>query len=112
MSLLHRRRNIPAETARPQDPAGAPARSPYGRASRTLTGIVWFGICAATAALVVLIVFMPRNTRSVEVTFLWMHPSVPLALALLVAGVGVALVAFAFGEAWLGQLRHLAGRRQ
>jgi uncharacterized integral membrane protein len=29
----------------------------------------------------VLIIFMLQNTRSVEVTFLWMHGTLPLTLA-------------------------------
>jgi uncharacterized integral membrane protein len=56
---------------------------------------------------VVLIVFMLQNTGSVEVRFLWMSGSLPLALALLVAGVGVAIVAMVVGTARLTQLRRL-----
>jgi hypothetical protein len=56
------------------------------------------GICAAALALVLLIVFMLQNTRSVEVTFLWMHGTLPLALALLIAAVGSAILAMVFGR--------------
>jgi uncharacterized integral membrane protein len=79
---------------------------------RTRTGAAWLGICAAAVALVVLIVFMLQNTGSVEVTFLWMHGRVPLALALLTAGVGVAIAAMAVGEARIGQLRRVARRHR
>jgi uncharacterized integral membrane protein len=65
----------------------------------------WVGICAAAAVLVVLIVFMLQNTRSVEITFLWMHGTLPLALALLIAGVGVAILAMVVGGARITQLR-------
>lgn len=115
MSVLHRNRNVPADpadTTSHQDPTGPPALSPSGRVPRTRTGAAWFGICAAAVASVVLIVFMLQNTRSVEVTFLWMHGSVPLALALLIAGVGVAVVAMAVGGARIGQLRRLARRQK
>jgi uncharacterized integral membrane protein len=78
---------------------------------RTRTSAAWFGICTAAVTLVVLIVFMLQNTRGVEVTFLWMHGSVPLALALLIAGVGVAVPAMAIGAARVTQLRRLTHRR-
>jgi putative membrane protein len=115
MSALHRNRNAladPATTAPQRDFAGPPEVSPAGRLPRTRTGAAWFGICTAGVALVVLIVFMLQNTRSVEVTFLWMHGSVPLALALLVAGVGVAILAMAVAAARIGQLRRLSRWRR
>jgi uncharacterized integral membrane protein len=59
---------------------------------------------------VVLIVFMLQNSRSVEVSFRWMHGNVPLALALLTAGLGVAIVAIAFGQERINQLRRAARR--
>jgi putative membrane protein len=62
--------------------------------------------------LVVLIVFMLQNTANVEVKFLWMSGSLPLALALLVAGVGVAIVAMVVGTARMTQLRRLFRQRR
>ncbi|TDC41719.1 DUF1049 domain-containing protein [Micromonospora sp. KC213] len=53
-----------------------------------------------------LIVFMLQNTRSAEVSFLWMHEGLPLALGLLIAGVGTALLTMAVGAARITQLRH------
>jgi putative membrane protein len=70
------------------------------------------GICAAALALVLLIVFMLQNTRRVEVTFLWMRGTLPLALALLIAAVGSAILAMVFGAARITQLRRLARRRR
>jgi lipopolysaccharide assembly protein A len=72
----------------------------------------WVGICGAALTLVALIVFMLQNTRRVEVTFLWMHGTLPLALALLIAGVGSAILAMVFGAARITQLRRLARRRR
>jgi len=115
MSVLHRNRNVPAEppvTALEHGLAAATAGGGLGRAPRTRTGAAWFGICTAAVILVVLIVFMLQNTGSVAITFLWMHGSVPLALALLTAGVGVAITAMAVGEARIGQLRRVARRHR
>jgi lipopolysaccharide assembly protein A len=72
---------------------------------RTRISAAWFGVCTAAAVLVVLIVFMLQNTRSVEITFLGMHGTLPLALALLIAGVGVAIIAMVVGTARITQLR-------
>jgi uncharacterized integral membrane protein len=41
-----------------------------------------------------------------------MHGNVPLALALLTAGVGAAVVAMVFGQARIGQLRRVARRHR
>jgi len=78
---------------------------------RTRTGAAWFGICVAALLLVVLIVFMLQNTRSVEVTFLGMHGNLPLAMALLVAAVGSAILTMAIGAARITQLRRLSRRQ-
>jgi uncharacterized integral membrane protein len=93
-----------------QDPADPTAPPRAGRPRRTRTSAAWLGVCFAAIALVLLVVFMLQNTRSVEISFLWMHGNVPVALALLTAGVGVAVVAIGFGEARIGQLRRAARR--
>jgi uncharacterized integral membrane protein len=104
---LHQTRHGPAEV--PSSSADIPATaSPRSREPRTRTGAAWFGICVAALLLVVLIVFMLQNTRSVEVSFLWMHGNLPLALALLVAGVGTAILTMVIGAARITQLRRLS----
>jgi uncharacterized integral membrane protein len=112
---LHSTRNAPADTAPtapPQTPPDAPpATSPTPRVPLTRTGATWFGICVAALLFVVLIVFMLQNTRSVEVTFLWMNGTLPLALALLIAGVGAAILTMVVGAARITQL-HRQSRRQ
>jgi lipopolysaccharide assembly protein A len=118
-STLHRTRSAPTDppapgsppaASAPADPA-APTSAPSG-VPRTRTGAAWIGLCAAALTLVVLIVFMLQNTANVEVKFLWMSGSLPLALALLVAGVGVAIVAMVVGTARMTQLRRLFRQRR
>lgn len=103
----------PADPVAPAPPLapGEPPTTPTGKVPLTRTGATWFGICAASLLFVVLIIFMLQNTRSVEVSFLWMHGSLPLALALLIAGVGVTIVATVVGTARITQLRRLSRRR-
>jgi uncharacterized integral membrane protein len=54
---------------------------------------------------VVLIIFLLQNTSSVEVSFLWLHGRLPLAIALMIAGVGAALLTMVVGVARVTQLR-------
>jgi uncharacterized integral membrane protein len=109
MSILHRNGSAPpdpAATAPPRTVAEPPAATPDRSTGRTRISAAWLGICLAAAVLVVLIVFMAQNTGSVEITFLWMHGSLPLAIALLIAGVGAALLTMMVGAARITQLRH------
>jgi uncharacterized integral membrane protein len=112
MSVLHRGRNTP-------DPPVADTRPPAvdelskplpARVPRTRVSGAWVGICATVLGFVVLIVFMLQNTGSVAINFLWMNGSVPLALALFIAGVATAVLAIAIGTARMAQLRRLVRR--
>jgi uncharacterized integral membrane protein len=95
----------------PTDRVGPPAGSDEKRVPHTRTGTVWFGLCAAALLFVVLIVFMLQNTGKVQVSFLWMDGTVPLALALLMAAVGAAILTMGVGAARIVQLRRLNRRR-
>jgi uncharacterized integral membrane protein len=115
MSTLNRTRTAPtdpATAAPPMAPAGPPATLPMSRVPRTRTGVAWFRICATALIFAVLIVFMLQNTRSVEISFLWMHGSLPLALALLIAAVGTAILAMVVGTARITQRRRAARRQR
>lgn len=98
----------------PEPPAvGAPTQPTPTRSSQhTRTGAAWFGSCLAAVVLVVLIVFMLQNTGTVEVTFLWLHGTLPLALALLVASVGTAIATMIVGAARITQLRRQSRRQR
>lgn len=91
--------------------ATTPSTPATARVPRTRAGAAWVGICAATLAAVVLIIFMLQNTRTVRISFLWMDGSLPLALALLIAGVGVGILTMLIGTARLAQLRRLVHDR-
>lgn len=115
MSELPRNRAASANadtTAPQQEPATPSGMPPVGRVPRTRTGAAWLAIWTASVAFVVLIIFMLQNTRGVEVSFLWMHGTLPLALGLLTAGVGTAIVVMVVGTARITQLRRHTRRRQ
>ena len=88
-----------------------PVRRERGTVPRTRTSAVWFGVWAGAVALILLIIFVAQNTRNVEVSFLWMHGQISLALALLIAGVGGAVIAMAVAAVRIVQLRRLLHRR-
>ncbi len=72
---------------------------------RTRTGSAWLGICIGALVLIALVVFMLQNTAPVDVSFLGMTGTAPLALVLLIAGLGVGVVALVVGALRIGQLR-------
>jgi putative membrane protein len=120
MSIPHNTANEPSDAIAAVQPrptpispptAEQPLMVPTRRVPRTRTSATWIGICAAALAVVALIIFMMQNTANVEVTFLWMHGTLPLALALLIAGVGVTILAMIVGTLRITQLRRLFARR-
>jgi uncharacterized integral membrane protein len=109
---LHHTRNAPADPTTTRPPQAPASTSSTARVPRTRAGAAWFGICVAALLFVVLIVFMLQNTRSVEVSFLWMHGNLPLALAFLIAAVGAAILTMVVGAARITQLRRLSRRQR
>ena len=111
MSIPHRTRREtngqphPAEPAPPQPTQSAVASS--GRVPRTRTGAAWVALGAAALITILLIVFLVQNTRGTEISFLWMTTRTPLAVALLIAAVGSALLTLTLGTARITQLRRL-----
>ena len=89
------------------------AKRQIAKTPRTRAGAAWVGICIAALVLIALIVFMLQNRQPVLVTFLSMQGTVPLAMALLIAGIGVGIVALVIGTIRISQLRRrLSHKRQ
>jgi lipopolysaccharide assembly protein A len=68
------------------------------------------GLIAGIGALILLVIFIVQNTRTVHITFFGAHVSVSLAAALLVAAIAGALVMAAAGTARITQLRRTMRR--
>lgn len=77
---------------------------------RTRLSGAWTAVVVGLVALVVILVFILQNQKSVEVSFLMFSGHLPLAVALLFAMILGGLIVFAFGAARLLQLRMVAGR--
>jgi uncharacterized integral membrane protein len=115
MSVLNRNGTAPAALAEPAEPAAAgppPVTAPSRPPARTRASAAWLGVCLAAVVLVVLIVFMLQNTGSVQVSFLWMDGNAPLAIVLLIAGVGASLVTILVGATRITQLRRRIRRQR
>jgi uncharacterized integral membrane protein len=98
-------RDLPAGPGGIPPAAHAPAKVPHTRISAA-----WFGVWAGIVVVILLIVFIGQNTAKVPINFLWMHGLIPTALALLIAGVGGAIIATAVAAARIVQLRRLVRR--
>lgn len=77
----------------------------------TVAAHVWVALGAAVVFLILLIVFIAENSRSVTISFLGAKGHLALGLALLIAAVAGALILLLIGSTRIIQLR-LALRRQ
>jgi uncharacterized integral membrane protein len=91
----------------PTSQASSPAQVPHTR-----TGAAWVALVGAALLAVLLIIFLVQNTRSTEISFLWMTTSTPLAVALLIAAVGSVLLTLILGTARIAQLRRVVRKQR
>jgi putative membrane protein len=118
MSIFRRRSLAPAGAATmspPLSPKGSGNASPppSGQSARrrpTRIGSLHVGLIVAAVALVLLVVFLVQNARTVDVSFLGGHLRVSLAVAMLIASLVGGLIMGAAGTARIGQLRRSARR--
>lgn len=80
--------------------------------ARSRAGAAWLGISIAVFTSVILIIFLLQNTQNVEVSFLWLSGTLPLAIALLIAGVGVGILVVVIGTVRITQLRRRASHQR
>jgi putative membrane protein len=105
---------VDADADRPAEPvqgATRPIPQPTKDLPSTWAGRLWVGLCMTAVVFVALIVFLLQNTRTTQVTFLWMEGSAPLAVALLIAAVAATLLTLLVGTVRITQLRRRARRR-
>jgi uncharacterized integral membrane protein len=105
----------------PPQPDGEPAEglvdtsdnetsSPQRSRPARISG-VWIGTIAAAIVLVMLLVFILQNTRSVRISYLGASGEMPLGVALLFAAIGGLLFASLVAALRVWQLRHRRTRR-
>lgn len=102
----------PDPRALPATPGGDGSLSPRGT-GRTRLSAAWMGVVAGAVALVLLLVFILQNTRSVRISLFSAHGRMPLGVALLLAAIGGVLLAGAVASLRIWQLhRRLTGQRR
>jgi lipopolysaccharide assembly protein A len=95
-----------------QAPPGPPSVLPQHVVKRTRIGGLWVAAGSFAAVLLLLLIFIAENSRTVDVAFFGGHGHLPLGVALLLAAVlGVLLVAVP-GTARIIQLRITARRHR
>ena len=103
----------PAPQPRDDGAAGSPpVPLPHHKIRRTRISGLWAAVACFAVVLLLLLIFIVQNSRTVEVSYLGAHGHLPLGAALLLAAVcGILLVALA-GSARIIQLRRTARRHR
>jgi uncharacterized integral membrane protein len=110
----------PAEAAPPADaaPQAAPTQAgpapaaPSLKPKHTRTSGLWVAVGFFAVLLLLLLIFILQNGKTVDVSYMGAHGHLPLGVALLLAAVcGVLLVVLA-GAARISQLRTVARRHR
>jgi uncharacterized integral membrane protein len=101
---------VPNADTPSQAPTAAPL--PHHRIKRTRIGGLWVSVAFFAVVLLLLLIFILENGKTVDVAYFGAHGHLPLGVALLLAAVcGVLLVILA-GAARISQLRATARRHR
>jgi uncharacterized integral membrane protein len=108
----------PTQTSPPAEPSAQtppPAESlplPQHKVKRTRTSGLWVSVAFFAVVLLLLLIFILQNGKTVDISYMGAHGHLPLGVALLLSAVcGVLLVVLA-GAARISQLRATARRHR
>jgi uncharacterized integral membrane protein len=93
----------------PDAPAAAPER---GTIPKTRTAFAHNALIAGAIVLILLLVFILENTKTVKISYFGAGFRMPLGVALLLAAIGGALLVGIVGTARIVQLRRSVRRRR
>ncbi len=97
---------LPTPAPGPGDTGGRDGEPAPPPTRRTRVSSVWIGVVVAGLVLVLLLVFILQNTKSVRISFFTATGDMPLGVALLLAAVGGLLLAGVVASLRIWQLRH------
>ena len=101
----------PAPVAREAEPPRpAPGFDRRGRVHRTRTSALWIGLIATALFLILLIIFIAQNSRTVPLHLFGWHGQFSLALTILLSAVIGVLVVAIPGSVRMWQLRRALRR--
>ena len=104
-----------AKDQAPDTPAAGAAASPalpQHKIGRTRISGTWVATICSAIVLLLLLIFILQNGRTVEVSYFGAHGHLPLGVALLLAAVGGVLLVALAGSARIIQLRRTARRHR
>jgi uncharacterized integral membrane protein len=105
---------VPGDLAPGGQPPAAPGQAtlPQHKIKRTRISGLWVAVGFFGVILLLLLIFILQNSRTVDVSYMGAHGHLPLGVALLLSAVcGVLLVVLA-GAARISQLRTVARRHR
>jgi uncharacterized integral membrane protein len=76
------------------------------RTGGTRISAAWFGIVASALVLILLLIFILQNMKSVKITFFTASGTIPVGVALLLAAIGGLLLAGLVASLRIWQLHH------
>ncbi len=101
-------RSTPGPGNRPVEKA--PARQPSKGLTGTRVGYTWTALVVGALTLIVLLIFILQNSKSVPVTFLFWEFSLPVGVGTLLAAIAGALIMAVVGGLRILQIRRAAKR--
>lgn len=93
-------------------PPTTPAGTPPLRIKRTRTSGLWVAVGFFAVILLLLLIFILQNGKTVDVSYMGAHGHLPLGVALLLAAVSGVLLVVLAGAARISQLRTVARRHR
>jgi lipopolysaccharide assembly protein A len=107
--------STPAPPAQPQPPPGPQVpgpQEPHHVIRHTRISGLWVAVAFFAVVLLLLLLFVLQNGRTVDIAYFGAHGHLPLGVALLLAAVCGALLAILAGVARMAQLRATARRHR
>ena len=95
--------SVPGQPPTEPSPLETPAVREPGR---TRISAAWFGVVAAALVVLLLLIFILQNMRSVKITFFTVSGTIPVGVALLFAAIGGLLIAGLVASLRIWQLHH------
>jgi uncharacterized integral membrane protein len=103
---------VPLSAAPAGDGQAASVPLPHHKTRRTRISGAWVAVASFAVVLLLLLIFILQNSRTVEVSYLGAHGHLPLGVAVLLAAVGGVLLTALVGAARIIQLRAAARRHR
>jgi uncharacterized integral membrane protein len=103
-------REAPLERQEPPPDAVQPVEPGRRTVRGTRASALWTALAVGVLVLIAILIFVVQNGAKVKISFLWLHGTLALGIALLISAILGILLTLAIGSARMLQLRRLAKR--